>query len=353
MAGAQAQVLSAAQMSIWARVRSATALGLDAAMWRDRTLVRAWGMRRTMFLLPAGELAVYARGTHRRSAYNLKLAEERASSGRALGRLLDDILDALAEPRTREDLAQMLRDRGHRLTSKAGGGWGDSRPVPFVRVGGASLSVGFLLHAISAKEVICSGPNAGNRATYVRADRWLPHWRDLPVEEAERGLLARYLRAFGPATLADFALWVGMYVPDAKHIWSLQSDNLVQVEAAGQQAWSLRSDLQDLEEATLDEPSVRLLPFFDSFLLGHRSHLNVVDEENRKKVYRAQGWVSPVLLAGGRARGVWSHVLRGRELRVTVTPFSALPSHAKALAEEEASDLGRFLGCADVETTFA
>ena len=28
---------------------------MDAAIWKERTLVRAWGMRRTMFLFPANE----------------------------------------------------------------------------------------------------------------------------------------------------------------------------------------------------------------------------------------------------------------------------------------------------------
>ena len=349
--GAQAQVLSAAQMSIWARLRAARIQQLNAAIWKERTLVRAWGMRRTMFLFPSDELALYVRGTYRRSAYNLQWARRQVSSGQALDRLLDDTLEILSEPRTRNDLAIMLESFGYGVESRAGGGWGDRRAVPWVEVGDTSLSVGFLLHVIGARDVICSGPSMGNESTFVRADKWLPHWRDVSIEEAERQLLAKYLNAFGPATLTDFALWAGMYVRDAKEVWALQSGNMAQVDVDGGAGWILRSDLADFEEAEIEELGVRLLPFFDSFLLGHKSHRNIVDEKNHKKVYRAQGWVSPVVLVNGVAQGVWSYAQRKNGLQVRVAPFIRLSSGISSQIREQALDLGRFLGCPNVKTT--
>src|SRR5207237_8333223 len=116
--------------------------------------------------------------------------------------------------------AERLRKyNGNKLKSKTGGGWGNKRPVTWVRVGGSLLPVVWLLHVIAARDVIVSGPVDGNEATYVRADKWIPFWKDMPVEKAERELLVKYLRAFGPTTLQDFALWAGMYVRDAKPIW--------------------------------------------------------------------------------------------------------------------------------------
>ncbi len=350
--GAQAQVLSAAQMSIWARVRASRIEDLDAAIWKERTLVRSWGMRRTMFLFPSDELALYVRGTYRRSAYNLRWAQKRVSSEQALDRLLSDVLDILSEPRTRNDLALMLKPKGYRLKFKAGGGWGDRRTVPWIEVGNVFLSVGFLLYVIGARDVICSGPNEGNESTFVRADKWLHHWKDVPVEKAEGELLAKYLSAFGPATLPDFALWAGMYVRDAKEIWQLQSENMANVEVDGQLAWILRSDLPELQEAEIEEPSVILLPFFDSYLLGHKSHRNIVDEKNHKKIYRAQGWISPIVLVDGRATGVWSYVQRKNNLEVRVALFIKLSNRVSSQIREQALDLARFLGCPNLKLTF-
>lgn len=343
MAGAQAQVLSAAQMSIGARTRSARIEDLDNALWKERSLVRAWGMRRTMFLLPSDELALYARGSYRRSAYNLSWARERVGSPAALERVLDHLAEILDEPLTRKDIARSLESRGYRIESKAGGGWGDSRAVPWVEVGGTLFSVGFLIHVAAAQHVICSGPTLGNESTYVRAEKWLPHWKDIPVGKAEQELLAKYLRAYGPATLTDFAIWVGMYVRDAKEIWKLQEESMAPVEVEGRAGWVLRSDISDLEDADLRDPVVRLLPFFDSFLLGHKSHRDIVDEAHRKRVYRPQGWVSPVLLVDGRAEGVWASVQKGEELEVRIIPFRRLSKDTVGAVHQEASELSRFL----------
>jgi hypothetical protein len=350
MGGAQAQVLSAGQISLWSRVDGVRVGDVDSALWKEHSLVKAWAMRRTMFLLPSDELAIFVRGTTRRAEYDLRWAIARVGD-RPLDKLLAAVMEVLKQPRTRTELAEALsKSHGYKLRSKAGGGWGDKRAVPWVEVGGKSLPVGFLLHVIAAREVFCSGPNRGNESTYVRADKWIPGWRDVPVARAERELLLRYLKAFGPSTLTDFGLWAGMYVRDAKPIWAVEAENMVEVDVEGWKASILKPDLAELETAQVDEPVARLLPFFDSFLLGHKSHRNIVDEKDRKKVYRAQGWVSPVVLVDGRAQGVWSHAQKKDSLEVRVTPFSKLSGPVSSLVREEASGLGRFLESDGVKT---
>src|SRR2546430_16773467 len=115
----------------------------------------------------------------------------------------------------------------------------------------------------------------------------------------------------------------------------------------------LQTDHANLERGEFDEPLVRLLPYFDSFLLGHKSHRNIVDQGNHKKIYRNQGWVSPVLLVDGRAQGIWSHEQNKGILAVHVTPFSRISSGVSSRIKEEASDLGRFLECSDVKSVIA
>ncbi len=343
----------AGQMSIWPRVKGARLRDVDSALWKDHSLVRAWGMRGTMFLLPSDEVSVFVRGSVRRAAYNLNWAIRHSGSKEDVDKLLDRVAEILEEPRTRTDLAQMLTEsHGYKTKSKAAGGWGDKRKVPHVKVGAISLSMGFLLHIIRARDVICSGPNQGTEASYVRADKWIKNWKDVSQEKAERELLVKYLKAHGPATINDFAIWEGLYMKDAKDIWSKEAENIVEVDIEGSKAGTLESDLSELESAKVDEPVVRLVPYFDSFLLGHKSHLNIVDERNRKKVYRPQGWVSPVVLVDGRAMGVWSHAQKKNDLEVKIIPFSKLPSQVTERAKEEALDLGRFLDCSSMKTMF-
>ena len=238
---------------------------------------------------------------------------------------------------------------GYKVRYKAGGvGWGNRKKVPWVDFGDLALPANYLLHLAGARGVYCSGPNVGNESTFVRADRWVPHWKDMSQERAERELVRRYLKAFGPSTVSDFAIWTGMIAGDARRVWSLEED-MVPVDVEGWGASVLRTDLSELTRSHLGGTNVRLLPFFDSFLLGHKSHRNIVGPDEHLRVYRPQGWVSPVLLVGGRAAGVWSHVRRNRALDVQVRPFTSLPANVLSRIREEAEDLGRFLGTPEVK----
>src|SRR3989442_14107141 len=64
--GAQSAVLSAAQMSISARVKGARIRAGNSAIWNDHTVVRAWAIRRTMLARPSDQLGVFVRGKTRR-----------------------------------------------------------------------------------------------------------------------------------------------------------------------------------------------------------------------------------------------------------------------------------------------
>jgi hypothetical protein len=64
----------------------------------------------------------------------------------------------------------------------------------------------------------------------------------------------------------------------------------------------------------------------------------------KKAIFRAQGWVSPVLLVGDRMDGVWRHEKKGKRLAVQIEPFVKLSAWARRAAEEEAERLAEFLG---------
>jgi hypothetical protein len=96
---------------------------------------------------------------------------------------------------------------------------------------------------------------------------------------------------------------------------------------------------------------VRLLPYFDSHLLGHRDRRHLVSDEHRHRVSRAQGWIAPVVLVDGRVAAVWKHA-RGRGvLEVEVTPLERLARPVVAAIRTEAEELRRFLGADDVQVT--
>ena len=351
MNGAQAQLLSAARLALWARLRDVSPNRLDEELWERKSLVRSWCMRRTLYLLPSKVAAVYGRGSARRAEKEIRWMLGHGATRRALERSLAELLDLLSTPRSRTEIAELLAERLRvPVESREGGtGWGNRAKTPWVRVGGVSVPVAYALHLAGARGVICLGPARGAGTTYVRGDAWTRAWRDLPTEQAERELLLRYLRSFGPATPHDFATWTGMTLQEAREVWGRVATKLTRVNLDGREAWALRADLKGLLSASVPELSVRLLPPFDSFLLGHRDHVNVVARHHHPRVYRAQGWVSSVLLVNGTVAGVWDHAVRGDRLTVRVEPFVRLSRTVRRLVAEEGRSLGRFLGAPRVE----
>jgi hypothetical protein len=64
----------------------------------------------------------------------------------------------------------------------------------------------------------------------------------------------------------------------------------------------------------------------------------------KARVYRPQGWLSPVLLVGGRMDGVWRQEPKGGRLLVTIEPFTDPPAWARRAAEAEAERLAAWAG---------
>ncbi len=59
LCGAHAQVLSAAELCIGRRIAGATRAGVQHALWQERSLVKTFGPRGTVHLLPAADLPMW------------------------------------------------------------------------------------------------------------------------------------------------------------------------------------------------------------------------------------------------------------------------------------------------------
>jgi Winged helix DNA-binding domain len=163
----------------------------------------------------------------------------------------------------------------------------------------------------------------------------------VPTEEATLEVTRRYLTRYGPADREDLARWFGMTSPAQAGRW---------LKALGDEALEVDGKVMladDAEAAASAEPdgTVRLLPAFDQYVVGApRGDDGVVPAAERARVYRPQGWLSPVLLVDGRMAGVWSHERAGDRVIVEIEPFARLSRAARAGAEAEAEALAGFLG---------
>ena len=330
--GLHAQVMSSAELTLHARVDGLEREAVASALWEDRTLVKLWAMRGTLHLLPAAELGTWlgALGTY---DHYLKKAWLKAFdiTPEQLEHLIAAIGDALdGHPLTREELgaavARIADDP--ELAEKVQGSWG-----PYLK-------------PASFQGRLCFGPNDGQKVRFTRPDRWLGRAFALADPDAAlREVTRRHLGAFGPAAREDLARWWSVQPARAGRMLEALGDEAVAVDVDGTAGWMLR---EHAEEAAGEEPPkrlVRMLPGFDMWMIGAaRDAAALLDPAEKKRVYRNQGWISPVLLVNGRMDGVWKHERKGRRLTVTIEPFGKLPKWARKEAEAEAERLRAFLG---------
>jgi uncharacterized protein YcaQ len=330
--GIQAQVMSAAQVALWARMHQLKRDDIQVALWRDRALVRTSCMRQTLHLLTAKDFPMYIAALRRsRVGAIWRIMSKFGVTQREADALNDDVVEALAAgPLTKRQLT------GH-IAPKVG---------KHVQAWMERFWNVFRLAVVEG--LICYGPVDGQQDTMVRVDHWLPKQKRISEQDAQQLLLRRYLRAYGPATLQDFARWAGFPMPEAKAAWTLFQDELCEVDVEGQKGFVLREDLGILKNSASGGHILRLAPSFDPYLLGHVNKNHLLDPVHYKRVYRSSAWISPVVLLNGRVAGIWSSQRRGKQVLLEIEPLANFSKSMKALLAVEAASLGEFLSLSPV-----
>ena len=290
-------------------------------------------MRGTLHLLPASEYSLWSAALATSPRY---LREHQWK--KHFGLTLDD-LERLSETAGTVLEGRLLtRDA---LAAEVAAALGDA---PFAAKIAAS-SWGTVLKPAAFTGRLCFGPNAGSRVQFTNPKTWLP--ASAPATDpsaATREVTRRFLRAYAPATHHDFARWWAGAMATIRLWVKALGDEVRSVDVDGTQAWMLGSDARAVRRIS-PARSVRLLPAFDPYVIGASLHAErLMPGRFRPRVFRPQGWVSPVLLVGGRMEGVWRHEIVGNRVRVVIEPFVRQPPRVKRAASDEAEKLAAFLG---------
>ncbi|MGK3208984.1 winged helix DNA-binding domain-containing protein [Amycolatopsis sp. MEPSY49] len=168
------------------------------------------------------------------------------------------------------------------------------------------------------------------QTTYACLDEWVG--APLPAP-SPASLIARYLRAFGPASVADVQAWAGI-------------TRLGEV-AASMDLRRYRDpdgrELLDLPELTVPDEDVpappRLLGPFDQMILSFADRTRVISDEYRKRVITQNGLVKGTLLVGGQVRGLWELRKERKAAVVELSPFEKLPKRDLGMLESAAGRL--------------
>lgn len=336
--GLHAQVMSSAELAAFARLEELDSADVATALWQERTLVKIWAMRWTLHLFPAADFPVYLAALR---GYGYFRSEKWLQSVGITGDEMNALLDAFqatltGDGLTREQLADALAAHTGRphLRDRLLGGWGT------------------LLKPGTFQGHLVFGPSSGQHVTFVSPRHWLGDFPELDITDARLETVRRYLSAYGPATSNDYASWWGMGRADARKLFKALGDELMPVAVGDREAWALRGDADALQAAQPSQ-TVRLLPGFDPYILGlRREYETALPAAHKGRVFRQQGWISAVVLAGGSVVAVWKHEVKKERVAIMVEPFAPLPPALRAGIEQEAARLGQYFN-AEPEVRFA
>ncbi|MDQ0751016.1 hypothetical protein QF034_005247 [Streptomyces africanus] len=300
MMGAHAQVLSAAEVSVGVRTSGLTRAGVRTALWDERSLVKTYGPRGTVHLLPARELPLWSAaltaiptgpGPHRA---DVRLTEEQAAQVvAAIGEALDGTCLTLDEL-TEEIVARTGPWAGDRVMPAFQDLWPRWRQV---------------LHRAGWAGTLCFGPNRGRKATFTRP----PIAGAAPAGGMGGGTVGgpdgalgtfvrRYLYAYGPATPQHFAKWLAAPAGWAGTVFRelAAAGGIEEVDFEGTRAWVAAGDTD-----FPDGPArgVRLLPYFDAYVIAAQPRERLFPGAAYERALAGRPGGQPSRAAGRRCGG--------------------------------------------------
>src|SRR6516164_7879494 len=330
LCGAHAQVLSAAELSIGRRVAGATRADVQHALWRERSLVKTFGPRGTVHLLPAADLPMWT-GALSALPSPVPIHPEgvRFTPGQA-EEVIAAIGDALSDAElTVDELTEALAARaGPWAVERTMDAFGDKWP-----------RWRQLTSTAAHRGVLCFGPDRDRKVTYTNPHRWLPGFRPAAGDTALRALVTRYLHAYGPATPQHFARWLSISPRYAAGLFGQLAGELECVELDGEPGWTVAGDT-----GTPPRPhrGIRLLPYFDAYAVAGqpRERLYPGAAAARALTPAGQAGNYPVLLVDGVVGGVWHQRRSGRRLAITVEPLRELTAAQRRQLGDEVDLVG-------------
>ncbi len=317
-----------APLSLLARSKVFTAARF-AELEQKRQAVRIPGMRQSIFLVPTDFAARIFAATRQPIEKRRRNIESAGLTLDVYQKLKEPVLEQAQKPITSEELQKKLG-----LDSKA------ALVTRFMAREGLTLRVGSNLRT--------------DNLSYVATEAWLGH----PLEEHDpedslRWLAERYLHAFGPARVQDFAWWSGATRRQA----AAAMDEAATVDVGD--GLLLPEELQGDFEAVsaIEADVVAALPKWDAYTMGYPSdgRQRLLDAEHVSLAYSKAGGNAtagdglPLLLLGGRAVTAWSHRFERDRMVVSVVPFEKQGKFSQRLYEHTFDAIGKLLGASKVD----
>ena len=196
-----------------------------------------------------------------------------------------------------------------------------------------------LFHA-ELEGIICSGQMKGKQPTYALLQERIPKPKPLKKEEGLFNLAKKYFESHCPATLPDFLWWSGLSVTDAKLALALIKDEFISEKLHTGEYWFPRS----FSAPKKFNKSFFLLPAFDEFLISYKDRSAAIIHDHQKKAFSNNGIFWSVIVANGRAVGIWKREIKKNTLLIETDFFDKAHEITNELLKKPLKKLEYFYG---------
>jgi len=311
-------------LSLLARVPRVMPGMVDGAI-DSRIALRLPAMRRALWMLHTETAHLAFRAVDQLSLV-MPLLRRQGITDDEYARLEHEILLAAGFPKTATEIREAIKQPPEKL--------------------------GSVLHALAAegKLLYLKEKPPSNAFTYAATRVWLGH--DLPEADPAEALVwlaGDYLKAFGPATVEDFAQWSGIEPADAGQ--ALRSHD---PEDIGDGLLMWPSDMKAFEGTRPVANRVNLLPALDPYTLGYApaSRVRFADPEFLPFLYDKTGVNSTsVILIEGAVGGLWDFALGNRKIDIRIGLFEDPSPRALESIESEAGLVASYFNAREVNIT--
>jgi len=318
LVGMQSQAPDPPYVGLWTRLETFRPDDL-ADLIGDRRVVRIALMRGTIHLVTARDCL-------------------------ALRPVLQPVLDRALTGVVGRDLVDV--DTAHLVA--AGRALVEERPRTYAEIGALlrarwpDRDAAALAHAIRALVPLIQVPprgiwGAGGPAAHTTAEAWLG--RPLAPDPAPDDMIARYLAAFGPATVRDMQTWSGL-----TGLRTVTERLRPRLRTFRDEQGNELFDLPDAPRPDPDTPAPpRFLPPFDNVLLSHADRTRIIAAAHRPLVFTINGIIRATILVDGGVAGTWRTERTGETASLVIEPFEPLSKEARDALTAEGDRLVRFI----------
>jgi hypothetical protein len=310
LAGMQAQMPMSPYVGLWSRLAGFRHDQLGDLI-TGRSAVRIALMRNTLHLVTADDCLRFRPVVQRilTRAYR-KADPERLDAMIAAGRAIVE-----AQPLTNAEIGRALKKQfpRHHWTVL---GYAVRDHVPLVQVPPRGLW------------------GASCPPTLTTAESWLG--RRLGESSAPDDLILRYLRAFGPASVADVQAWSGL--PGLKpEVERLRPRLCVYHDERGRELFDVPG--ATISRRTGDVP-VRFLPEYDNVLVAYADRSRIIPSAHLQRVMRQLG--RPPVVVDGFVRAHWRLTKTAKHTTLEIELFDRAAARRRDELEAEGRRLLRF-----------